>query len=196
MGAIARAAVLILAMAVAACASSERPLDMRTGKLERVSTSPVILSHRIMMSTVSGASAPGSFLTPPATVDDFREALRLSLQDNDLLNENGSGTHVVTAQLVEIVQPDSGFAIRVSVRVLYKLYSALENRLVFSEEITGVGEAGILEVPIWGRRLKTAVDRAMQDNLRRFISQLLRATLRQSADIEAETPGATRAQRR
>ena len=99
----------------------------------------------------------------------------------------------MTANLVEIVQPESGFTVQVSVRVAYKLYSALENRLVFSEEITGFGEADIFEMPIWGRRLKTAVDRAIQDNLRRFVSRLLRATLRQSATLEAESPAVPRA---
>lgn len=173
------AIVLLLAVALSACASPARTsnmvVDRASSSAAATSGSPLV--GAINLAEVSGGEPTNPMWTSEVGNAEFREALRLSLIANNLLSlAPAQARYNLTADLHSLSQPMIGLDMTVTAAVRYILVEmdsqTGEPALRFNELVTMPYTATFGDSPIGIERLRLANEGAIRENITELLARL------------------------
>ncbi len=169
-GAVLRAAALLAAAGLAACATPAEPNAMVVGRDPGGRPFPASFNDGICVRTVTGGQETNPMLM--SQVDDraFRAALETSLRENGLYGFGGC-RYQADANLLSLQQPMFGLDLRVSALVNYRLEEA-GGGLLLRETLGSAHTSTFSDSPIAIVRLRLANEGAIRQSITDFFERL------------------------
>jgi hypothetical protein len=130
--------------------------------------------REVRLGTVAGGTETDPLWTPEVGTTQFREALRLSLHQHGYLArpESAQPRYRISAQIIEVRHPMSGFTMTSDASVLYRVEDADSGSLVFEDLISSSGTATVNDAFDGVSRVKMAQERAVQENISSLLKSL------------------------
>lgn len=169
-------AVAVLLVALGACASGARTNEM----VVRADASPRLdepspLHRSIALGRVDGGEETDPWWTSEVGTGEFREALRLSLEEHGYLaGDPAAAPYELSAVIVEVKQPGSSYTITVDSFVRYKLRQASGQTVIFDDVVRGSHTATVEDAFVGMERLQITNEGAMRDNIAALLARLER----------------------
>jgi len=164
----------ILVMA-SGCAKPARPAMMAVKPVAAISeSSPLYMA--VSLDKVRGGEETNPALTSEVGNMELRPAMEASLRQNSLLSPAGKTARFrLEVFLLELKQPTVGFTMHVESFIRYRLMRTDDKQVVFDEIISASATATMDDAFYGPERLQIANERSVHNNIRQFISKLLRA---------------------
>ncbi len=124
----------------------------------------------LFLDGVSGGKETNPLLASKVSNEAFEQALTDSLINFGLYNST-NGRYQLEAELLALEQPMMGFSFTVNSVIEYKVHK--DNSSVFEKTIKASGTATTGDTIIGVERLKIANERAIKNNIRMFIDEVL-----------------------
>lgn len=153
---------LALAAMVAACAT---PQGMTVGAVGH--TLPKY-RNAVEVRSVTGGAMMNVMTQFGVSNEPLKEALEASLRSNGYL-ASGGARYFIDAEIKNLDQPIIGLDLNVAAVVTYKVSGPGTNA---TYPIRSEGKATFADSPIAADRLRIANERAIQDNIRQFLTSL------------------------
>lgn len=125
--------------------------------------------NNLVIKSIKGARVTPGMLTE-IKEDQVQRALAISLANSGLLsNFSDPMKYDVEIEIASINQPSMGADVEVSVGIYYTVSSASQRKRFL---VIGNGYAKFSEYLVAGPRVRFATERAIQDNIKKFIQEL------------------------
>lgn len=168
-------ALVLLCLALGACASGAKPAQMVSAApagQQIADTSP--LKNSIKVGGVTGGSKTSPLWKSEVSNEDFAEALRQSLAARTMLaSENAR--FALYAELIELDQPFAGFDMEVESTVKYRLTSHDGAKTFFETTINSAFTAKFSSEFLGVKRLQVANEGAIRESIGQFMQELIAA---------------------
>lgn len=164
--------VILIALAACAAPAESEHMAANAPALESpFASSP--FATEIAIAAVGGGEETDPMWTSEVGNGAFHEALALSLDRHGVFcPRNDLARYRLQVSLVELNQPSRGFTFNVTSYVRYKLTRSADGRVLFDELVSSAGKATIEDAFVGIERLKIANERAIQQNIARFLERL------------------------
>lgn len=167
------AAVMVLALLVAACASGARPGAMTVEVAsDRIIPDSAPLRNAIKVGTVTGGSETNPLWKSNVADSDFRQALEQSLSLHAMLALSSS-RYILNAEMLSLDQPFAGFDMKVTAKVHYTLLSQPDQAVKWDQTLETPYTANFSDAFVGSERLRLANEGAMRENIKAVLDQLV-----------------------
>ena len=171
-----RMLALMLLTTLAGCASGANSNNMTASIQPHLVAKPgSSLYQSIGIAAVSGGQETNPLMMSKVADGDFKEALKLSLLQNQL-HAVAPEKYTVTAEIQALDQPFIGLDMSVTSKVQYKLVRLSDKAVVYDKLVTATHTATIGDSALGTERLRMANEGAIKKNISTFIAEV--ATLR------------------
>ncbi len=156
----------------AAPAETSRMTVLRTEATKSYATTPFYQAMSI--AEVTGGEATNPAWTSEVGQPEFAEALKLSLQGNELLAKNNKEPKfALTADLQQVDQPLFGLDLTVTSAVLYRVVESATKAVWFDELVKVSYTAKFSDSVLAVQRLQYANEGSIKKNIRTFLDRLV-----------------------
>lgn len=165
---------------LAGCASPAKieSMTVAPSQVSAQSFDPALQSN-VQLDDVQGGSKTNPLWTSEIDGGDFQEALRQSLDNAGLLNNNDQAPLSLTANLIRVEQPLFGLDFKVTTVVEYVLLDKASGKVLMRETLTTPYTAGVGDAFVAVKRLRLANEGAAKENIAALLKRL--ATLQVDA---------------
>jgi hypothetical protein len=159
------------------CASGAKVENMAV--TEKMTTSyPEEIQQNIGVENVIGGQDTNPLWTSEISNDDFKQALKQSLNAQGLLAEDAQ--YEMEVQLVNVDQPIFGLNFTVTTEIRYILRNKQDQSIVMDEKITAPFTAGVGDAFVAVQRLRLANEGSAKQNIQSLLEKL------NALDIQAQ----------
>ena len=130
------------------------------------------LSHAITVSDVTGGQETNPLLSSQISNENFKEALKLSLEKANLHSNSLGGKYKLNAKLIKLDQPFLGLDLTVTAQVHYILKNSKTNQVIYNKNIDSSYTAKVSDSYVAITRLKMANEGAARANIQNLIEDL------------------------
>jgi hypothetical protein len=146
---------------------------------EKMTTSyPEEIQQNIGVENVIGGQDTNPLWTSEISNDDFKQALKQSLNAQGLLAEDAQ--YEMEVQLVNVDQPIFGLNFTVTTEIRYILRNKQDQSIVMDEKITAPFTAGVGDAFVAVQRLRLANEGSAKQNIQSLLEKL------NALDIQAQ----------
>jgi hypothetical protein len=128
------------------------------------------LKNNIRVSSVDGGEKTNPLWTSEISNEAFKEAVKLSLSNQDLLAENGE--YQLKVKLLKVDQPLFGLDLEVTTNVNYVLTDTKTNKVVLNDVIVAPYTATMGDAFVAIKRLRLANEGSGRSNIEGFLEKL------------------------
>jgi len=135
----------------------------------------------IGIGVVTGGEDTNPLWTPEVGNEEFKQALRNSLEIQDLYADSAGSRYVLDAHLIDLDQPLMGFDTTVTSSVKYLLSERATKSAVLEEVVVSAHTTKMSESWYGVERLKLANEGSIRDNIAEFIRRLSKRLAQQES---------------
>ncbi|MDX2288256.1 MAG: hypothetical protein NW217_05480 [Hyphomicrobiaceae bacterium] len=132
------------------------------------------LYQSVGIASVSGGEETNPLLMSKVSSNDFKEALKGSLLQNQF-HAVGTQKYQVSAEIQEVQQPLVGLDMSVTSKVRYKVVRTSDKAVVYDNVVTATHTATVGDSLVGSERLRLANEGAIKKNIASFIAEVGKA---------------------
>lgn len=180
-----RIVLLVMALALSACASASKPGAM----VPLVNEKTVIAENSLLRNAITVTEVTGGKRTNPlwksdVSSEDFTEALRQTLAAHAMLAPE-QGRYSLEAELIKLKQPMFGIDAKVTSTVKYRLVDTATAAPVMEKIIENAYTASFSDAFVGVERLRLANEGSIKGNISQLMDALVTALAAYSPPVEA-----------
>ncbi|WP_067582805.1 hypothetical protein [Endozoicomonas ascidiicola] len=128
------------------------------------------LKSQVSVDDVAGGKETNPAWTSEISNENFKSALKTSLESQGLYSENGKYT--LSANLIDVNQPMFGLDFTVTTHIEYKLAEKQTGKIIFNKTISAPYTATVGDAFAAIKRLRLANEGSGKENIKNLLSEL------------------------